>query len=112
MIPRPPRSTRTDTLFPYTTLFRSVVTLEIGVARDVVANARPLVTAGTGAEIDRNPVTGNDAAPATVDRQVEERGTAFVFAVAARQQGIATLVENQRRQDGSESCRERGWPSV
>src|SRR3546814_12445966 len=24
MIPRPPRSTRTDTLFPYTTLFRSV----------------------------------------------------------------------------------------
>src|SRR3546814_15650907 len=26
MIRRPPRSTRTDTLFPYTTLFRSVVT--------------------------------------------------------------------------------------
>src|SRR3546814_13917335 len=25
MIPRPPRSTRTDTLFPYTTLFRSTV---------------------------------------------------------------------------------------
>src|SRR3546814_6464384 len=27
MIRRPPRSTRTDTLFPYTTLFRSVVLL-------------------------------------------------------------------------------------
>src|SRR3546814_1895809 len=27
MILRPPRSTRTDTLFPYTTLFRSVKTL-------------------------------------------------------------------------------------
>src|SRR3546814_1647113 len=26
MIPRPPRSTRTDTLFPYTTLFRSYQT--------------------------------------------------------------------------------------
>src|SRR3546814_8706504 len=25
MIPRPPRSTRTDTLFPYTTLFRSII---------------------------------------------------------------------------------------
>src|SRR3546814_1626770 len=25
MLPRPPRSTRTDTLFPYTTLFRSLV---------------------------------------------------------------------------------------
>src|SRR3546814_5257905 len=28
MIRRPPRSTRTDTLFPYTTLFRSTVELE------------------------------------------------------------------------------------
>src|SRR3546814_17591155 len=27
MIRRPPRSTRTDTLFPYTTLFRSLVTV-------------------------------------------------------------------------------------
>src|SRR3546814_16974231 len=28
MIRRPPRSTRTDTLFPYTTLFRSVLALD------------------------------------------------------------------------------------
>src|SRR3546814_9848078 len=28
MIRRPPRSTRTDTLFPYTTLFRSVAVLQ------------------------------------------------------------------------------------
>src|SRR3546814_11917244 len=28
MIRRPPRSTRTDTLFPYTTLFRSQVSIE------------------------------------------------------------------------------------
>src|SRR3546814_13799901 len=28
MIRRPPRSTRTDTLFPYTTLFRSIAGLE------------------------------------------------------------------------------------
>src|SRR3546814_7100951 len=27
MLPRPPRSTRTDTLLPYTTLFRSAVTV-------------------------------------------------------------------------------------
>src|SRR3546814_2541457 len=33
MIRRPPRSTRTDTLFPYTTLFRSVLQLE---ARDII----------------------------------------------------------------------------
>src|SRR3546814_3287206 len=30
MIRRPPRSTRTDTLFPYTTLFRSTVRLARG----------------------------------------------------------------------------------
>src|SRR3546814_6337990 len=29
MIRRPPRSTRTDTLFPYTTLFRSVIGLPL-----------------------------------------------------------------------------------
>src|SRR3546814_5529563 len=29
MIRRPPRSTRTDTLFPYTTLFRSITSREI-----------------------------------------------------------------------------------
>src|SRR3546814_9731411 len=35
MIRRPPRSTRTDTLFPYTTLFRSLVD-----CRCVAANSR------------------------------------------------------------------------
>src|SRR3546814_4227529 len=30
MIRRPPRSTRTDTLFPYTTLFRSLTGVELG----------------------------------------------------------------------------------
>src|SRR3546814_8034775 len=41
MIRRPPRSTRTDTLFPYTTLFRSVMqkiimeSLNNGVLRDI-----------------------------------------------------------------------------
>src|SRR3546814_3606728 len=40
MIRRPPRSTRTDTLFPYTTLFRStiaVATLDDGFALDAEA---------------------------------------------------------------------------
>src|SRR3546814_16910060 len=34
MIRRPPRSTRTDTLFPYTTLFRSAAAAAGGVGRD------------------------------------------------------------------------------
>src|SRR3546814_18193134 len=33
MIRRPPRSTRTDTLFPYTTLFRSLFTLHMKLAK-------------------------------------------------------------------------------
>src|SRR3546814_9807225 len=37
MIRRPPRSTRTDTLFPYTTLFRSLGAQYAGVARKAVA---------------------------------------------------------------------------
>src|SRR3546814_3111284 len=34
MIRRPPRSTRTDTLFPYTTLFRSDIAFQIGEAQE------------------------------------------------------------------------------
>src|SRR3546814_20957611 len=46
MIRRPPRSTRTDTLFPYTTLFRSVaafdeVMKQFGRIDTVIANAGP-----------------------------------------------------------------------
>src|SRR3546814_2087523 len=37
MIRRPPRSTRTDTLFPYTTLFRSVQDRAAAAARDAAA---------------------------------------------------------------------------
>src|SRR3546814_19678430 len=49
MIRRPPRSTRTDTRFPYTTLFRSAV---VGAAqRDGVADAA--VLGGGRAIVDR-----------------------------------------------------------
>src|SRR3546814_18469583 len=42
MIRRPPRSTRTDTLFPYTTLFRSEIVDQIGVGENIeVGVARP-----------------------------------------------------------------------
>src|SRR3546814_16287994 len=40
MIPRPPRSTRTDPLFPYTTLFRSVGTASSGTGRARITPAR------------------------------------------------------------------------
>src|SRR3546814_733078 len=46
MIRRPPRSTRTDTLFPYTTLFRSpyaLIATEQGVARGDLGETRRLL---------------------------------------------------------------------
>src|SRR3546814_12962884 len=42
MIRRPPRSTRTDTLFPYTTLFRSEVHAVVGALAAYQAQALPL----------------------------------------------------------------------
>src|SRR3546814_12363759 len=46
MVRRPPRSTRTDTLFPYTTLFRSVI------ERDPIA----LGKLGHGIDADRDQI--------------------------------------------------------
>src|SRR3546814_11541142 len=45
---RPPRSTRTDTLFPYTTLFRSLGVDEEAEARDEVDGATQGNAAGAG----------------------------------------------------------------
>src|SRR3546814_5423705 len=47
MIRRPPRSTRTDTLFPYTTLFRSHVTLSGTRAEPALGGQAQLTDFGT-----------------------------------------------------------------
>src|SRR3546814_6310850 len=44
MIPRPPRSTRTDTLFPYTTLFRSQQDRRLSSFSDVRTTSRNIQT--------------------------------------------------------------------
>src|SRR3546814_4889105 len=46
MIRRPPRSTRTDTLFPYTTLFRSLKPNRPASASAPTAKARPPASKG------------------------------------------------------------------
>src|SRR3546814_1889101 len=53
MIRRPPRSTRTDTLFPYTTLFRSGLRHDEDVAEVRMAGARKMRVAET---LDRRVV--------------------------------------------------------
>src|SRR3546814_10399059 len=47
MIRRPPRSTRTDTLFPYTTLFRSLAKQAIDIQNRIVCHLLDLVGEGT-----------------------------------------------------------------
>src|SRR3546814_5320752 len=54
MIRRPPRSTRTDTLFPYTTLFRSDAVL--------AGDQPPLAVAGVAVRIVGRPAELGDAA--------------------------------------------------
>src|SRR3546814_2556740 len=54
MIRRPPRSTRTDTLFPYTTLFRSPRTLFTNWPRP-----RPMHQTGTAAHAGTSGATSN-----------------------------------------------------
>src|SRR3546814_8249140 len=41
MIRRPPRSTRTDTLFPYTTLFRSILAIAAEIERGIEPRRLP-----------------------------------------------------------------------
>src|SRR3546814_1826253 len=53
MIRRPPRSTRTDTLFPYTTLFRSPLTLALSKGR-IFDETLPLLEAA-GVHVTENP---------------------------------------------------------
>src|SRR3546814_20243848 len=112
MIRRPPRSTRTDTLFPYTTLFRSLARI---VKRHRADDRMAEQVAG-----DLHP-----------DRQFEEVGRhpsrcrglrAISFDVAARLTQ-AGKIERQRREGADEpgndgekigraTCRERGWQDV
>src|SRR3546814_8122096 len=68
MIRRPPRSTRTDTLFPYTTLFRSRVTVD----GRVLTSPAAAVTPEARIEVDGEPLPA--AAAARLFRYHKPRG--------------------------------------
>src|SRR3546814_4518711 len=48
MIRRPPRATRTDTLFPYTTLFRSIIFLELSIVPHAIVIVVSVTAARAG----------------------------------------------------------------
>src|SRR3546814_13161453 len=111
MLRRPPRSTRTDTLFPYTTLFRSV---EILVDRGAILDLRHLIIGiiiieGGGIERQRavhEAVLGADFKGVDIFR-LERR--AIIDGGKLHEGKIAgqSLPEVDNEQTGRASCRER-----
>src|SRR3546814_3276720 len=79
MIRRPPRATRTDTLFPYTTLFRSNITTNVGNPTSFTQMSFNLCTN----EVDYCRSEGFNHHPATTDPQ-------FRLAVESASRACAT----------------------
>src|SRR3546814_2323170 len=98
MIRRPPRSTRTDTLFPYTTLFRSRLGQHAALAETDVARRRAL-EAGNGVSLlVLAHVDGDHVALAAVQHVGQrDRGLGLADAGGADQQehalGLARVLE-------------------
>src|SRR3546814_1761809 len=77
MIRRPPRSTRTDTLFPYTTLFRSPAAVIVGALRRVEI---AVIALGVGVP-DIDDRAGDGLALGVADLAVHHQHLALVAAV-------------------------------
>src|SRR3546814_11078864 len=71
MIRRPPRSTRTDTLFPYTTLFRSQLRSTLSACISLTALARTR----SGAADQNDPNASNILYQKTTRRMMEPKVT-------------------------------------
>src|SRR3546814_11570905 len=102
MIRRPPRSTRTDTLFPYTTLFRSLLCLVA-----TPASAERIKDLGNFAGIRTNQLVGYGIVVGlngTGDDNLE-------YTIQSRKSAIArfgvVIPPNVKAKIGRASCRER-----
>src|SRR3546814_11542095 len=107
MIRRPPRSTRTDTLFPYTTLFRSLVTARA--RREMSGFERSLRTTATTLNVVQGPlgpIAGRVGALAAAVGEL----TGFRLGLAGTGAALFALT-SQANQIGSTSCRDRGCQS-
>src|SRR3546814_12925313 len=128
MIRRPPRSTRTDTLFPYTTLFRSAKPQELNQAINDVRKGRKADTASAEDQYDALKKYTRDLTQAVVDgkldpvigRDEEIRRTMQVLSrrtknnpVLIGEPGVGTNARSEERCVGKEwgsTCRSRWSP--
>src|SRR3546814_15643824 len=114
MIRRPPRSTRTDSLFPYTTLFRSTATFRVG-GGELAFDADGIVLTGRDASVSLAGVPvvfvgyGVDGA-GRVNADVKGKLAIMLFDSAPF--GDTLPRYRERRQLGRASCRERVCQSV
>src|SRR3546814_5500482 len=79
MIRRPPRSTRTDTLFPYTTLFRSAAPLPIAYTKAALARGPQPLEALLAQEADSQTLLFNRSEEHTSELQSLMRISYAVF---------------------------------
>src|SRR3546814_11714955 len=99
MLRRPPTSTRTYTLFPYTPLFRSrtVVAIALG-DRDERIEAFSRETAGLDFHFAPGDVSDFDACGRLVEDIVAAHGAIAILVSAAGIHHSTTLRKNQRKQ--------------
>src|SRR3546814_17726060 len=106
MIRRPPRSTRTDTLFPYTTLFRSSIARKRGGRPSL----RPAAVALGEFLLGHDEVSNRiDQRPQAGDDQPDHRQTQHKH--HDPRSGSPALDARDATQLGRESCRKRGCQS-
>src|SRR3546814_4569616 len=103
MLRRPPRSTRTDTLFPYTTLFRSPAQRHRGARRSFRRGRAPFGTA-------RPPVRARRDAASGTPRLAGQRPRTRQCRTAARGSLTRYGGHRARRRGGGRRWRRRGQP--
>src|SRR3546814_13699875 len=103
MIRRPPISTRTDTLFPYPTLFRSAV---VRTVRELAGQAE-LATTGRGLALDLTLGLALEAFVHPVEDEAEQRAAAVHIVRQEMVEMVAHGIFGEARGLGDRSSEER-----